>query len=203
MSTWPVRLIDGPVELRPLRLRDGRAWREVRNRNADWLKPWEATLPPDALEAHESVPTFSGMVRRLNREARWGRTLPWALAYQGSLIGQVTVGGIALGSLRGAYIGYWLDGALAGRGIMPTAVAMATDYCFDELRLHRIEINIRPENSASRRVVEKLGFRYEGVRPSYLHIDGAWRDHDSFALINGEVPGGVLNRWRMSHQQLS
>ena len=123
--------------------------------------------------------------------------MPFVVTYGGDLVGQLTVGGITWGSLRSAYIGYWVDEAVAGRGIMPTAVAMATAYCF-ALGLHRVEINIRPENTASRRVVEKLGFRPEGLRPKYLHIDGDWRDHLSFALTVDEVPGGLLPRWRAS-----
>jgi ribosomal-protein-alanine N-acetyltransferase len=78
---------------------------------------------------------------------------------------------------------------------MPTAVALATDHCFTALGLHRVEVNIRPENSASLRVVEKLGFREEGTRVAFLHIAGAWRDHRSFALTAEEVPGGLLRRW--------
>jgi ribosomal-protein-alanine N-acetyltransferase len=84
----------------------------------------------------------------------------------------------------------------AGRGITPTSVALATDICFTELRLHRMEICIRPENKASLRVVAKLGFRYEGLRRRYIHIDGDWRDHYAFALTRDEVGAeGVLGRW--------
>ena len=78
---------------------------------------------------------------------------------------------------------------------MPTAVALVVDHAFTEVGLHRIEVNIRPENAASLRVVEKLGFRDEGVRPGLLHIAGAWRDHRSFALTAEEVPDGLLARW--------
>ena len=136
------------------------------------------------------------MVRRVRAEAREGRTLPWVITLDGRLVGQVTVGGIARGSLLGGYIGYWIDSRVAGQGITPTAVAMAGDHCFEVLGLHRIEINIRPENAASLRVVEKLGFRAEGLRQRYLHIDGDWRDHLTFALCRDEVPGGLLARWR-------
>ena len=188
---WPVVLVDGRIGLRPLRLRDARAWRDVRARNAAWLHPWEATSPTPAVDA---PPTYSAMVRRLRTEAREGRTMPLVVTYDAQLVGQLTVGGITWGSLRSAYIGYWVDQSVAGRGIMPTAVAMATDHCF-AIGLHRVEINIRPENVASRRVVEKLGFRPEGLRPKYLHIDGDWRDHLSFALTEDEVPGGLLARW--------
>ncbi len=191
---WPVVLSDGPIGLRPLRQRDAQAWRSVRSRNIEWLRPWEATSPEPEREA---APTYASMVRRLRAEGREGRTMPFVMTYSGALVGQLTVGGIAWGSLRSAYIGYWVDQRVAGRGITPTAVAMATDHCFS-VGLHRIEINIRPENTASRRVVEKLGFRPEGLRPRYLHIDGDWRDHLSFALTVDEVPGGLLRRW---HEQ--
>jgi ribosomal-protein-alanine N-acetyltransferase len=193
-AAWPATLVDGRIALRPLRLRDAKEWRSVRMRNAEWLRPWEATSPDPAADA---PPTYSAMVRRLRGEAREGRTLPFVVTYDEELVGQLTVGGITWGSLRSAYIGYWIDRRFAGRGITPTAVAMATDHCF-ATGLHRIEINIRPENLASRRVVEKLGFRSEGMRPSYLHIDGDWRDHLSYALTVDEVPAGLLARWHQS-----
>ena len=192
---WPSRLREGRIELRPLRLRDATAWREVRTRNARWLRPWEATLP---LAEHDAPTTYGAMVRRLRAEAREGRSLPFALTVDGAFAGQVTIGGIARGSLLSAYIGYWIDQRVAGRGIMPTAVAMATDHCFREVGLHRVEINIRPENTASLRVVEKLGFRAEGLRERYLHIDGDWRDHLTFALCAEDVPEGLLSRWLSS-----
>lgn len=190
---WPATLREGRIGLRPIRLRDASAWREVRRVNAEWLRPWEATLPIGETDAPMS---FAGMVRRLRAEAREGRTLPWVITLDGDLVGQVTVGGIARGSLLSGYIGYWIDSRVAGQGVTPTAVAMASDHCFDALGLHRIEINIRPENIASLRVVEKLGFRAEGAREKYLHIDGAWRDHLTFALCREDVPEGVLARWR-------
>jgi [ribosomal protein S5]-alanine N-acetyltransferase len=192
---WPARLREGSVELKPLRLRDASAWREVRSRNARWLRPWEATLP---LAEHDAPTTYASMVRRLRAEAREGRSLPFALVVDGAFAGQVTVGGISRGSLLSAYIGYWIDERCAGRGIMPTAVALTTDHCFREVGLHRVEINIRPENAASLRVVEKLGFRQEGIRERYLHIDGDWRDHLTFALCADEVPEGLLVRWMSS-----
>jgi ribosomal-protein-alanine N-acetyltransferase len=94
-----------------------------------------------------------------------------------------------------AVIGYWVVPEVAGKGITPTAVALVSDYLFNVVGLHRIEIDIRPENSASLRVVQKLGFRYEGLKQRYIHINGAWRDHFVFALTHEEVPRGVLNRW--------
>jgi ribosomal-protein-alanine N-acetyltransferase len=189
---WPVTLRSGRIGLRPIRRRDSAAWREIRGRNAAWLAPWEATAP--GRMAPEQV-SFGAMVRYFSREAAAGRMLPFVVTYDDQLVGQLTVGGILWGSLAGGHIGYWIDQRYAGRGITPTAVALATDHCFTTVGLHRIEINIRPENAASLRVVEKLGFRPEGRRLRYLHIDGDWRDHLSFALTVGEVPEGVLARW--------
>jgi ribosomal-protein-alanine N-acetyltransferase len=100
-----------------------------------------------------------------------------------------------------ATLGYWVDSSHAGRGIAPTAVAMATDHCFGTLGLHRMEINIKPDNGPSLRVVEKLGFRDEGYRPRFLHINGEWADHRSFALTSEEVPEGILNRWLQGRPQ--
>lgn len=192
---WPARLQAGAVLLRPIRIRDRPAWNEVRSRNAAWLGPWDATSPDGPGDA---LPSFSAMVRHLSAEARAGRTLPFVVDYHGRLVGQLTVGGITWGSLRAGNIGYWIDRDVAGRGLMPTAVALAADHCWFGLGLHRVEINIRPENAASLRVVEKLGFRQEGMRPRYLHIDGDWRDHVTYALHVEEVPGGLTRRWLAS-----
>ena len=198
---WPATLTEADpsgarIVLRPIRMRDRRAWAEVRSRNEAWLRPWDATVPPVSTRYSEIPPTFATMVRRLRREAREGRMLPWAIEVDRQFAGQLTVGGIAYGSLRGAYIGYWIDQRFAGRGIVPTAVAMALDYCLEVLRLHRIELNIRPENAASLRVVAKLGIREEGHRRAYLHINGAWQDHRTFVVLEGDFPSGVLAHWR-------
>jgi [ribosomal protein S5]-alanine N-acetyltransferase len=194
---WPVTLRTttpaGEVTLRPLRARDARPWRDVRAANSDWLGPWEATAPE---AGRERVPGFGDMVRRLREEARQGRGLPFAVLLDGQFVGQLSVGGIAYGSYRGCFMGYWIDHRVAGRGVMPTAVAMAVDHVFGVLRLHRVELAIRPENGASRRVAEKLGFRLEGVRERYLHIDGAWRDHVVYVLNADDVGEGLLRRWQ-------
>lgn len=189
---WPVTLREGRVALRPITRSDRDAWTSVRAKNRDWLAPWEATPPRDV----GPPMTFPAMVRNLRAQARKGQLLPFVVTYDGELVGQLTVGGITYGSLCSAHVGYWIDARVAGRGVMPTAVALAVDHCFLVLRLHRIEVNIRPENVASLRVVEKLGFREEGLRLAYLHIAGDWRDHLSFALTAEEVPEGLLARWR-------
>jgi ribosomal-protein-alanine N-acetyltransferase len=181
----------GRVGLRPIRQRDRDAWVEVRAANVDWLGPWEATPPRPTADRIG----FRAMVRALKASARQGLVLPFVLTYDDRLVGQVTVGGITWGSLCSAHIGYWVDRRVAGRGVMPTAVALAADHAFGVVGLHRLEINVRPENTASLRVVDKLGFRDEGIRRRFLHIAGDWRDHRTFALTADEVPDGVLNRW--------
>ncbi|NIZ91093.1 GNAT family N-acetyltransferase [Kineococcus rubinsiae] len=188
---WPVELRHGAVLLRPLRRRDATAWRAVRAANASWLRPWEATSP----EASGPPPTFGQMVRSFTREARAGRMLPFVVELDGRLVGQITVSGITWGSLRSAHVGYWVDQRVAGRGTIPYALALVGDHCFRALRLHRLEVNIRPENAASLRVAEKLGLRDEGLRERFLHIDGAWRDHRTFAITSDEVPEGLLSRY--------
>ena len=175
-----------------MRYRDARAWDEVRRRNRDWLVPWDATSP----DPRAAPVSFRALVRRYNAQARLGEALPWLLTVDGTLAGQVNVAGIVRGSALSAHIGYWIAREHAGHGYVPTGVALAIDHCFFVLGLHRVEINIRPENVASLRVVQKLGLRSEGLRERYLHIDGDWRDHLCFAITVEEVPQGVLARWR-------
>lgn len=204
---WPVTLQHRGLTLRPMRLRDAGEWDRVRRRNAGWLRPWEATLPANS---PPGPPTYGALVRNLNRQARQGRMLPWLIVFQPEdhsrsnrpvLAGQLTVSGIVGGSAASGQIGYWIDQRLAGRGLTPTAVAMAVDYCFQTLQLHRIEVAIRPENAPSLRVVDKLGFRSEGSRPRYLHIDGDWRDHLIFALDSDELDEPMLTRWERRREQ--
>jgi ribosomal-protein-alanine N-acetyltransferase len=89
-----------------------------------------------------------------------------------------------------------VDEGHANRGITTTALALATDHCFGPVGLHRVEVDIRPENVRSRRVAEKLGFREEGLYVRYLDIDGGWRDHVTYALTVEDVPEGLLRRLR-------
>ena len=197
---WPVTLIepellDAPVSLRPLQTRDARPWRAARVRNSAWLRPWEPTNPETPLY-QSSLGPYLSMVRTMRREARRGVTLPWVVTYDGEFAGQVTIGNILWGSARTGSVGYWIDERFAGRNVIPTALAMALDHCFLVVGLHRIEATIRPENRASRRVVEKLGFHDEGVRRRSLHVDGAWRDHICFAMTYEDIGAGLTPRWR-------
>jgi [ribosomal protein S5]-alanine N-acetyltransferase len=169
---------------------------------------WEATPPGFdnprlSWNDRQSIGIYTAMLRSLRRQAREGSALPFAITYEGRFCGQLTVGNVVRGAFNSAYVGYWVDEAVAGHGVMPTALALVVDHCFGPARLHRIEANIRPENVASKRVVEKLGFRDEGLHQRYLAIDGAYRDHIGYAITVEDVPEGMLRRWHRVRQQQS
>lgn len=202
-ARWPVTLRAGGLILRPMRRADAGPWQAVRRANLDWLQRWEPTAPPFGKPPPR---TFNAMVRGMNAEARAHRMMPWAIAWdqgwpdrrldpsRSQLIGQLTMSGLAWGSARSGQIGYWIDRRFAGRGLTPTAVALACDFAFAVMHLHRIEICIRPENSNSLRVAAKLGLRSEGLRPDYLYIDHQWADHQVFAVHADEAADGMLLR---------
>lgn len=190
-AIWPVQLVVGNVRLRPLKTSDAKTWARIRNANQDWLEPWEATAPVPSLER---PPTFAALTRRLNREARAGRTMPFAIEYHGNFVGQINVSDIVYGSMRGCHIGYWIDQGVAGRGIMTAAVARVCDFLFDELKLHRVEIAVRPENEPSNRLVRTLGFSFEGIRPNFLHINHAWRDHNIYSMTSETRTSPLVDR---------
>lgn len=198
---WPAQLSEGPVGLRPLRRLDAQTWSDVRIANERWLLRWEPTMVAGWAEQN-SRSAFRSRLHQLRHQARHGELIPWAVTYEGRLAGQLTIGNIVRGSLQSGYAGYWVDGRLAGRGIIPCALAMGIDHCFGAAGLHRVEVNIRPENAPSRRVVEKLGLREEALHRRLLYIDGAWQDHVGYAVTVEEVlPGGLLARWRARSAQ--
>lgn len=181
---------DGDLTLRRMGRADRAAWRRLREANTDWLTPWEATDPGGG---GPSI-TFGQYVSHQRRQARRDLAYAYVLEWRGEMVGQLTIGGVSRGSLHAAQIGYWISEHVAGRGLMPRAVALAIDHSFVTLGLHRVEINVRPENTASLRVPQKLRMRDEGLRRRYLHIQGQWRDHRSFAITAEEAEGSMLER---------
>jgi ribosomal-protein-alanine N-acetyltransferase len=185
------------VILRPLHGKDRRQWEALRAENVGWLKPWEATSP----EPLAAGMAYRQLVRHFDREATEGRLQPFVIETEGRLVGQMHLFGITWGSLRSASAGYWVAESVAGQGIVPFALAAACDHAFLVLGLHRVEVNIRPANAASLRVVEKLGFREEGLRRNYLHIDGQWRDHRSFAMTTEDLGRhSLVEVWNRSQE---
>lgn len=186
----------GSLVLRKLGRRDREEWHRTRLANAAWLRPWEATIAPVEGEILARGGTYSEYIKTLDSEARSGVSFMWGMFLDEQFVGQISLGNIGYGSQRGAHVGYWVAQSAAGRGVTPTAVAMVVDFAFSNLKLHRIEVNIRPENAASLRVAEKLGLRFEGVRKSYLHINGQWADHNAYAITAEERPQGMMYYWR-------
>ncbi len=158
----------------------------LREHNRDWLRPWEASPPPGARESPVSFRTY---VRRERASWRGRRTFPMVIERHGELVGRASLGRIEWGPERGGTLGYWVSHHVAGQGIAPAAVVLLCEYAFAQ-GLHRIEIAIRPENAASLAVARKLQLREEGMRASYLFIDGAWRDHRIFAVTSSEKRTG-------------
>lgn len=182
----------GRIGIRLIRQSDARVLEDMLIENRAWLEQWEATYPGFIRPVVQSF-RLRPVIKSLLKAHRLGSGVPFVVTYDDRVVGQVNVSSIVGGSVSSAQIGYWIAEDVAGRGIIPTAVALATDFCMRQLRLHRVEICIRPENAASLRVVEKLGFRYEGIRRNYIHIDNHWCDHECFALTVEDVPQGVLS----------
>jgi [ribosomal protein S5]-alanine N-acetyltransferase len=190
---WPARLSSGPVELHPLRRADAAEWSRLRLANEQWLTPWEPSSPVPWTPRHTPA-AYRSMRRMLDRRARQGVSVPLAIRVDGRLAGQVTLDNIVRGAMRSAHLGYWIDQAVSGRGLATLAVALVCDHAFGEVGLHRLQADIRPENLRSQRLVERLGFRQEGLLRRYLDIDGDWRDHLSYSLLAEDAPRGVLAR---------
>ena len=166
----------------------------MRLANEAWLTPWEpSSTVPWALR--HSPAAYRAMRRAVARRARAGTSIPFLIRVDGRLAGQVTIDNVVRGAMRSGHLGYWLDSAVAGRGMGSLAVALACDHAFGAAGRHRLQADIRPENQPSQRLVQRLGFRQEGLLRRYLDIDGDWRDHLTFALLAEDVPGGVLTRW--------
>lgn len=159
----------------------------LRAKDRAWLQPWEPTAP----HGHPvELPSLRQFSRRSARLVREGRQLPLLISVNAQPAGQITIADIQRGAVQTASLGYWIISQWAGRGIGSLAVAMACDIAFYELSLHRIEIAIRTDNPRSLGVVSALGMRCEGIRRSYVTIDGDWRDHVIFAACCDEVPEG-------------
>lgn len=190
-KVWPATLTFGDVRLRPIKLADAKRWQQVRLANQDWMQEWEATAP---LPIADPAPTFRQLIRKLLRDAKQGRCMPFIVEYRGEFCGQLTVSDITYGSARGCHFGYWIDQEYAGLGIMTTAAALVSEHLFTAAHLHRIEVAVRPENEPSNKLVQRLGFRFEGVRQSFLHINNDWRDHNIYAMTAEEHTENLLTK---------
>jgi len=179
-------LIGRRVVLRPLAVEDFAAWQEVRRRNADWLLKWEPIRTSGAPDPTESRDAFAVRCGARQRERQLGTGYGYGIFIEGQFAGEINLSIVQRGPFQSAYVGYWIDEAQAGEGYTPEALVCLCRAAFEDLHLHRVQISIIPRNTASRRVVEKLDIRDEGVAQRYLEINGTWEDHIRYAMTAEE-----------------
>ena len=186
------------ILLRRLQPSDFEQWRDVRRRNVDWLTKWEPRRPPSSPDVVEDRSAFALRCHAREREWQLGTGFGFGIFVEGCFAGEINLNSVQRGAYQNAYVGYWIDEAHAGHGYMPEAVALIARFAFDDQKLHRIQISIVPRNAASRRVVEKLAVRAEGIAERYLEINGVWEDHIRFAMTSDEWEsrrGELTGRW--------
>ncbi|MGR3541996.1 MAG: GNAT family N-acetyltransferase [Hasllibacter sp.] len=172
--------------LRPPEHRDWRPWAELREASADHLKPWEPTWSHD----HLTRRAFTNRVYWAQRAVRQETALPLFLfAREGGLVGAVTLDNIRRGPAQAGTTGYWLGTPHTGRGLMTEALSAVVAHAFEVLDLSRIESGCLAENAASRAVLERVGYKYEGVAQAYLQIGGRWRNHVLYARLRADRRG--------------
>jgi [ribosomal protein S5]-alanine N-acetyltransferase len=181
----PLELVGRRIVLRTLSELDYEGWYEVRSRCRDWLIPWEPRPKGGPLPA-EDRGSFAARCAIRERERQLGTGYGFGIFANGHFAGEVTLSSVQRGPFQSAFIGYWVDEILAGQGIVPEAVVVTLQFAFEQIGLHRVEISIIPRNRSSRRVMEKLGIRQEGVAERFLEIDGVWEDHARYGITSEE-----------------
>jgi ribosomal-protein-alanine N-acetyltransferase len=185
MNSDPHRLADD-ILLRPIVATDVPAMARAYDRNRGHLAPWDPLREEEFFTEAWQTAGF----RQLDSARREGRGERWVLiAPDGEIFGSVALSAIELGPFRNARLGYWVDGGLAGRGLMTAAVGRVCEIAAGQLGLHRLEAGTLVENAASQRVLAKCGFEEFGLARAYLHINGAWRDHRMFQRILSDDEG--------------
>ena len=182
----PTELHGRRVTLRPLASTDFPEWREVRRRNAEWLLKWEPSPPPGNPDDTQDLAAFAARCGARQREWQLGTGYGFGIFVEGRFAGEINLSGVQRGPFQNAYVGYWIDEARAGRGYVPESLVVVARFAFEDVGLHRIQVAIIPRNLASRRVVEKLKLREEGLAVRYLAINGVWEDHIRYALTAEE-----------------
>jgi [ribosomal protein S5]-alanine N-acetyltransferase len=182
-----LELVGARVLLRPLRVDDWDGWRDVRRRSRDWLEVWEPRPEPGATDPVADREAFRARCGAWDRQRHFDSAYGFGLFLRdGRFAGEVSLGSVARGPFQSAFVGYWIDEALAGQGYVPEGVVLILRYAFETLQLHRLEAAIVPRNAPSRRVVEKLGLREEGTALRFLQIQGVYEDHVRYAITADE-----------------
>ncbi len=184
--------------LRTLVARDFDEWSEIRNRCKEWLVKWEPRPPQDRIDVTNDRRAFAARCGMRQRERQLGTGHGFGIFVNNKVAGEINLLSIQRGPMQSATIGYWVDEALAGNGYVPEAVVVVLRFAFEVLGLHRVEISIIPRNFASRRVVEKLGIREEGLAKGFLEINGIWEDHIRHGITAEEWSARreeLIQRW--------
>ncbi|MEM9971527.1 MAG: GNAT family protein [Pseudomonadota bacterium] len=184
-----VRIDTERLKLRPPVHGDYRAWSSLRATSADFLKPWEPKWSQD----HLTRKAFVNRVYWANRSIAQGTALPLFMERRkdGALVGAITLDNIRRGPAQAGTIGYWIGNAHARQGFMREALVAVVHHAFEVMDLSRVESACLPENQASRGLLEKCGYKYEGVAQSYLQINGRWRNHVLYANLRSDRRGAV------------
>jgi len=166
---------------------DFRAWSRLRRESEGFLSPWEPSWSND----HLTRKGFANRVYWSHRSINADTAVPVFLLRRDDdqLIGAITLDNIRRGPAQAGAMGYWIGAPYARNGYMSEAIGALVHFAFTELDLSRIEAACLPENTASRGVLEKSGFKYEGVAQSYLQIGGRWRNHVLYANLRGDRRG--------------
>jgi len=166
---------------------DWRAWAELRAESAIFLTPWEPIWAPD----HLTRRAFTNRVYWASRAEGQGTALPLMLIRREdqALLGAITLDNIRRGPSQSGTLGYWIGQRFARQGYMRETILAVVHHAFTVMDLSRIEAACLPENAASRGVLEKCGFKYEGVAQSYLQIAGRWRNHVLYAALRPDRRG--------------
>lgn len=182
-----VRLETDRISLRAPQHADFRAWTALRQASAEFLTPWEPTWSAD----HLSRKAFTNRVYWAQRSIAAGTAVPLFLVRRADdvLLGAITLDNIRRGPAQAGTLGYWIGAPFAREGYMREAIEALVYHAFQTLDLSRIEAACLKENRASRGVLEKSGFKYEGVAQSYLQINGRWRNHVLYANLRGDRRG--------------
>jgi [ribosomal protein S5]-alanine N-acetyltransferase len=170
------------VMLRPLVASDFDAWREVRTRSREWLVKWEQRPVPGQPDPAVDKRAWVARCNARMRERELGTGYGFGIFVRGRFVGEINISSVQRGPFQTAYVGYWIDEAMAGHGYVPEAFVVIAKFAFEDLMLHRLQVSIIPRNRPSNRVAEKLGLRNEGIALRYLEINGVWEDHVRYAI---------------------
>lgn len=183
----PIRLETERMALRLPQHSDFNAWTSLREDSREFLTPWEPSWSAD----HLSRKAFTNRVYWAQRASRNGSAIPFFMerSVDGSLLGAITIDNIRRGPAQMATIGYWIGAPFARQGYMTEAIRAVVQHAFTSLEMSRIEAACLPDNTASRGVLERSGFKYEGVAQSYLQINGRWRTHVLYANLRHDRRG--------------